>query len=96
MLIDLPNENEFQDASILISTNLFKLGEAIRKLCVKEVGDKSFDAVDGDENNKTAASWCLTFEQIIASILNDNLFNQYFDQKYDLDNKLVDYKSQHA
>lgn len=40
--------------------------------------------------------WCITFEQLIASLLTDNLLVQYFDAKYDIDKKLNEYKSQHA
>jgi hypothetical protein len=40
--------------------------------------------------------WYITFEQLLASILTDNLLIDYFDNKYDLDKKLAEYKSQHA
>ena len=41
-------------------------------------------------------SWSITFEQLIASLLTDNLLVQYFDKKYDLTQILAEYKSQHA
>lgn len=41
-------------------------------------------------------SWCITFEQLVASLLTDNLLVQYFDSKYDVDKKLAEYKSHHA
>ena len=41
-------------------------------------------------------SWTITFEQLIASLLTDNLLVQYFDKKYDLNQILAEYKSQHA
>jgi hypothetical protein len=46
--------------------------------------------------NDSLNKWSITFEQLIASLLTDNLLVEYFDAKYDLDSKLVDYKSQHA
>ena len=87
LIIDIPNEDEIQDASISISTNLFKLGELARKLQASN---------DMSEKEGSQIAWCITFEQIIASILNDNLFNEYFDINYDLNEKLFEYKSQHA
>ena len=55
----------------------------------------SFDkkSVDSIENAK---NWSITFEQLIASLLTDNLLVQYFDAKYDLNTILIEYKSQHA
>lgn len=44
----------------------------------------------------SAEHWSITFEQLIASILTDNLLVTYFDQKFQLDELLVDYKSLHA
>jgi hypothetical protein len=98
---DVEYESEMQDASINISTNLFKLGELARKLQVSGNAAKSSDNADQSVGSTSQASiqdiaWCITFEQIVASILNDNLFNQYFDAKYDLDAKLAEYKTQHA
>ena len=43
-----------------------------------------------------AKNWSITFEQLIASLLTDNLLVQYFDEKYDLNTILAEYKSQHA
>jgi hypothetical protein len=86
------NDSEMQDASISISTNLFKLGELARKLQASSSAEKS----SNDGKNNADFAWCITFEQIVASILNDNVFNQYFETKYDLDAKLAEYKTQHA
>jgi hypothetical protein len=45
------------------------------------------------ENN---SQWSISFEQLLASLLTDNLLVTYFDSKYDLNKKLAEYKSQHA
>ena len=51
---------------------------------------KSMDSIEDAKN------WSITFEQLIASLLTDNLLVQYFDAKYDLSKILTEYKSQHA
>ncbi len=48
------------------------------------------------ENESSIENWSITFEQLIASLLTDNLLVSYFDQKFDLDQKLAEYKSLHA
>lgn len=62
----------------------------IRK--VEDVESSSKPTVDQEEDKR----WCITFEQLMASLLTDNLLVQYFDTKYDLDKKLAEYKSKHA
>ena len=49
-----------------------------------------------EENSNDAKTWYITFEQLLASLLTDNLLVQYFDAKYDLNQVLDEYKSQHA
>jgi hypothetical protein len=48
--------------------------------------------VNETENNQ----WSISFEQLLASLLTDNMLVAYFDSKYDLNKKLGEYKSQHA
>ena len=69
-----------------------------------EILDKAIENTE-DEQSSTAAedsdandakSWYITFEQLLASLLTDNLLVQYFDAKYDLNKVLDEYKSQHA
>jgi hypothetical protein len=69
-----------------------------------EILDKAIENTE-DEQNSTVAessdandakSWYITFEQLLASLLTDNLLVQYFDAKYDLNQVLDEYKSQHA
>ncbi len=45
---------------------------------------------------KDKSQWSIKYEQLLASLLTDNLLSQYFDRKFVLDKKLVEYKSQHA
>lgn len=40
--------------------------------------------------------WSISFEQLLASLLTDNLLVAYFDTSFDLNKKLNEYKSQHA
>ena len=47
-----------------------------------------------DEGDKK--EWSISFEQLLASLLTDNLLVTYFDTKFDLNKKLSEYKSQHA
>ena len=46
--------------------------------------------------SKDKSQWSIRYEQLLASLLTDNLLSQYFDKKFDLDKKLVEYKSKHA
>jgi hypothetical protein len=55
----------------------------------------SFDK-KSEDSIESAKNWSITFEQLIASLLTDNLLVQYFDAKYDLNTILIEYKSQHA
>jgi len=68
-----------------------------------EVSDADYRMLKGPtisadilENEFTSENWSITFEQLIASLLTDNLLVNYFDRKFDLDQKLAEYKSQHA
>jgi hypothetical protein len=47
-------------------------------------------------STEDSKNWSITFEQLIASLLTDNLLVHYFDAKYDLNKILTEYKSQHA
>lgn len=61
--------------------------------------DSQPDESTGNNNNNKSNNddeWYITFEQLIASLLTDNLLVQYFDAKFNINNKLSDYKSQHA
>ena len=49
-----------------------------------------------DSTVTDSKSWNITFEQLIASLLTDNLLVNYFDAKFSIDDKLAVYKSQHA
>jgi hypothetical protein len=40
--------------------------------------------------------WFISFEQLIASLLNDDFLVNYFDAKYDINKKLSEYKANHG
>lgn len=93
----MENEAELYHAAATVSTLLLKLGEVTRKF------QSSTSTKEEEEKAKAAASsedgplfWHITFEQLIASLLTDNLLVQYFDTRYDINNILNEYKSQHA
>lgn len=74
--------------------------QAADKEAVESLTDKLKHSCTMSES-KPASSvppehWSITFEQLIASILTDNLLVTYFDQKFELDELLSDYKSLHA
>ena len=105
LFINLENESEMYHAAATVSTLLLKLGEVSRKY--KNDTDIQTNASlptlkarieEIVKEDKEAASniWSITFEQLIASLLTDNLLVSYFDAKYDLDRRLAEYKSQHA
>ena len=52
--------------------------------------------VSGGIEKSVNSNWRVTFEQLLASLLTDNLLVEYFDTKYNLDKILIDYKSKHA
>lgn len=80
----MPNEAEMYHAAATVSTVLLKLGEVSRKCSAEHA------------TNSNTPQWSLTFEQLIASLLTENILVNYFDQQFDLDSKLGEYKSQHA
>lgn len=104
LFVGMENESEMYHAAATVSTLLLKLGEVTRKF------QHSSSSKDGTNSGATNAEqqqppqptsdptdeWFITFEQLIASLLTDNLLVQYFDAKYDINNKLTEYKSQHA
>ena len=103
----MENEADMYHAAATVSTLLLKLGEVSRKFpATSDPLARSFSALEvkSDEKvqeshqklDKDLKSWSITFEQLIASLLTDNLLVQYFDKKYDLTQILAEYKSQHA
>lgn len=102
----LENEAEMYHAAATVSTLLLKLGEASRKFQEDETRPRfNTESEDSEDIKKSRSSsmldtsskiWCITFEQLIASLLTDNLLVNYFDAKFDIDKKLGEYKSQHA
>ena len=50
----------------------------------------------GEAAAASTSKWSVSFEQLIASLLNEDLLVKYFDTKYDLDAKLAEYKTNHA
>lgn len=83
----MENEGEMYHAAATVSTLLLKLGEVTRKFQSSK---------EAQTNESSADEWFITFEQLIASLLTDNLLVKYFDQKFDITNRLNEYKSQHA
>ena len=61
---------------------------------VKNIVKSATISHSGDEDEKN--EWIISFEQLLASLLTDNMLVAYFDTKYDLNKKLAEYKSQHA
>ena len=102
----MENEAEMYHAAATVSTLLLRLGEASRKF--QKENSKLLTGADmpseSDNLLKNVSMsdfddskiWSITFEQLIASLLTDNLLVNYFDTKYDIDKKLSEYKAQHA
>ena len=105
-------EAEYYHASATVSTLLLKLGEATRKFqndsnsrSMTESNTRN-DTINTHTKSATISSginetaennqWSISFEQLLASMLTDNMLVSYFETKYDLNKKLGDYKSQHA
>ena len=88
----MENEGEMYHAAATVSTLLLKLGEVTRKF----QSSTSKEAQPNEPKECSTDEWFITFEQLIASLLTDNLLVKYFDQKYDITNRLNEYKSQHA
>jgi hypothetical protein len=98
LFVNLENESEMYHAAATVSTLLLKLGEVSRKY--KNDTNMQTNTIGIEvivkEENEASSIWSITFEQLIASLLTDNLLVSYFDAKYDLDRRLAEYKSQHA
>lgn len=100
----MENEGEMYHAAATVSTLLLKLGEVTRKYqsqsskSENETSDKEQATLVSTSNTSSSSNedWFITFEQLIASLLTDNLLVQYFDDKFNINSKLTEYKSQHA
>ena len=98
----MESEGEMYHAAATVSTLLLKLGEATRKYHKSE--SENLDKEEANRvptptpapNSSSNEEWFITFEQLIASLLTDNLLVQYFDNKFNINSKLTEYKSQHA
>lgn len=75
-----------------------KIEESLEILdkAIENTEDEQSSTVAESSDANDAKSWYITFEQLLASLLTDNLLVQYFDAKYDLNKVLDEYKSQHA
>ena len=107
LFTNLENESEMYHAAATVSTLLLKLGEVSRKYkneahiqinraSLPDLKAKTLLAGIDELSKEDNQVWSITFEQLIASLLTDNLLVSYFDAKYDLDRRLAEYKSQHA
>ena len=83
---------KFRTSSVLESQNCSK--EAAELLTEKVKHNLTIS--DSKSSPVYTENWSITFEQMIASILTDSLLVSYFDQKFQLDDLLTDYKSLHA
>lgn len=108
----MDNEGEMYHAAATVSTLLLKLGEVTRKfqLAKPDSSEAAADTTPATSPLLTSQlstssscqatnptdEWFITFEQLIASLLTDNLLVQYFDARFDINSKLTEYKSQHA
>ena len=101
----MENEAEMYHAAATVSTLLLKLGEVSRKFLnssesntdvLVDIDEKPRKSKLGADGVDEAKNWSINFDQLIASLLTDNLLVTYFDAKYDLNNILTEYKSQHA
>jgi hypothetical protein len=110
LFMGMDNESEMYHAAATVSTLLLKLGEVSRKFHNASDQQPTLDLqklidLESAVNEDVEATampilkdktWTITFEQLIASLLTDNLLVQYFDEKFDLNKVLREYKSQHA
>ncbi len=59
--------------------------------------ESDYVSILSDKNNPSInQTWYISFEQLIASLLNDDLLVNYFDAKFNLSKKLFEYKSNHG
>lgn len=92
------NESE-QNSLIITEENAEKTIEDDYEIINKEKLESKIDEDLASLENKLPkdkSQWSIKYEQLLASLLTDNLLTQYFDKKYDLNMKLIEYKSQHA
>jgi hypothetical protein len=93
LFVNMDNEADMYHSAATVSTILLKLGEATRKYQDKEQEELTFNTTT---SNNSPNKWSIKFEQLLASLLTETLLVDYFEIKYDLDEKLIDYKSRHA
>lgn len=94
------NETNNARSSTLTETKAAKVEEKTTKN-TDEISKKAFKSatistVQAVEEGESNSQWSISFEQLLASLLTDNMLVEYFDIKYDLNKKLAEYKSQHA
>ena len=58
--------------------------------------DETTEATKIASQSNDSKQWFISFEQLIASLLNDDLLVNYFDAKYDINKKLSEYKANHG
>jgi hypothetical protein len=84
----------------IINDNNKQLQEKVLKQQEDEQNDNvvvdDLTLLEAQLSKDDQSQWSIKYEQLLASLLTDNLLSQYFDKKFDLDKKLVEYKTQHA
>ena len=91
-LVDFDVQKLYDSVSV-VGTLLLQIGEvgqrvkrSISKQAIKESGD-GFDEeqkTEEDSKEEDDNNWSITFEQFIASFLNEACLVEYFDQKIDI------------
>ena len=87
---------KYRSSSVINHQTSEKIINTEIKSALKDKSQTISEPLNDFHENDPSLTWSITFEQLIASLLTDNLLVTYFDQRFDLDKKLTEYKSQHA
>lgn len=89
-LVDFDVQKLYDSVSV-VGTLLLQIGEvgqrvkrSMSKQAIKDSGDDVGENPKGDSKEEDDNNWSITFEQFIASFLNESCLVEYFDRKIDI------------
>lgn len=94
MFHSVPGENELFQAIAVVTTLVLQIGEARNKGTEPKGPDQTASASAGGGVSEADADWTVSFEQILASLLTEQVLVNFLDKPVDLTGKIAVAKDQ--
>lgn len=92
MFHGVPGENELFQAIAVVTSLVLQIGEARHKAAEAKESDQSASAAEGGSESAGETEWTVSFEQILASLLTEQVLVNFMESPIDLGEKIASAK----